>query len=612
MWKRFFIFSFFIVTLVNAHFPVAHQGRFIPVDVYTKLWLYDLYQTREIRSSEKQDFHNLSGADIVWEAHFNQTQEWKNTPLIFIGSAELKTLLNLPLKKSRFSFHTLKNALFENEEINLKLMERLIISAYQDVVRMRSYPPGREAIELNSLSPGLWVQYLNGQLQILAAPKQPPWHFLSPNLKIDYTSSVKPLPEALELLGKMQRLESAAVQLSTNLSIPERLKLAGSDFKALPYLAKPGEWVSLRILDDDIPNFTPYSNDIFEQIRTAYRHRDRESLSKFLSFGYQSIAGQPYLKAEGKSLRYPSHLQLKAESLLYQYPWLILCAIIYALAILAFCLSMPRTSLIFILSAWVVHTLLLAVRSYVLQRPPVSNMFETVIYVPWVAMTGGLILRIFSKENWLLFAAALTNVLLLILLEITQMNGGLENVQAVLDSQYWLIVHVLMVVGSYGMFALAGILGHVYLFMWYRKSPRLSSIGASILQSLYLGTALLIPGTILGGVWAAESWGRFWDWDPKESWAFISSCIYLIWIHAYRFGHIRYFGLAIGSITGLMAISFTWYGVNYVLGTGLHSYGFGNGGEIYYYLYLAGESAFLLTAWKLYANDQNSRGQAGA
>jgi ABC-type transport system involved in cytochrome c biogenesis permease subunit len=117
-----------------------------------------------------------------------------------------------------------------------------------------------------------------------------------------------------------------------------------------------------------------------------------------------------------------------------------------------------------------------------------------------------------------------------------------------------------------------------------------------------LGIALLIPGTILGGVWAAESWGRFWDWDPKESWAFISSCAYLIIIHSYTFGHIRGFGLAVGSIVGLLFISFTWYGVNYVLGTGLHSYGFGTGGEFWYYGFILAEALFLI--WKCFSGNR--------
>jgi ABC-type transport system involved in cytochrome c biogenesis permease subunit len=149
-----------------------------------------------------------------------------------------------------------------------------------------------------------------------------------------------------------------------------------------------------------------------------------------------------------------------------------------------------------------------------------------------------------------------------------------------------------MIVASYGALILGGILGHVYLL---KKSQRLEE---TLLQCLYVGIALLIPGTILGGVWAAQSWGRFWDWDPKESWAFISACVYLLVIHAYRFRKIQAKGLAIGSILGLLAISFTWYGVNYILGSGLHTYGFGSGGEWIYYSYLILELAFIGIALK--------------
>lgn len=381
-----------------------------------------------------------------------------------------------------------------------------------------------------------------------------------------------------------------------NATIYERLRNAGSDYLALPYKAKPGEWVSLRALNLDIPNFTPYPDPVFTRIKSAYLARNTEALSKALEDAYTQIEGQPYRVAQGKQLTYPSSLQLKIESILYRYPWVILCSILYGSAFLFGFLSFSRTSTIFAVTAFLLHTAILAARCYVLERPPVSNMFETLIYVPWVAMLGGFFLRLFSSERWLLISAALANTLMLILLEVTQLNNHLDNVQAVLDSQYWLIIHVLMVVGSYGMFLLAGVMGHIYLCKRVKlgkETKETKSLGKQIVQAMYLGTALLIPGTILGGVWAAESWGRFWDWDPKESWAFISSCIYLIWIHAYRFGHIKYDGIAVGAITGLMAISFTWYGVNYILGTGLHSYGFGTGGEIYYYAYLLLEVLFI-------------------
>ena len=161
----------------------------------------------------------------------------------------------------------------------------------------------------------------------------------------------------------------------------------------------------------------------------------------------------------------------------------------------------------------------------------------------------------------------------------------------------WLLIHVLLVVGSYGAFAVASTLGHLYVIgrQLKRRDAWIAALQPGILQAVYIGMSLLLPGTLLGGIWAAQSWGRFWDWDPKESWAFISICTYLIFIHAFRKKQVGPFGLAIGAIIGFLTISFTWYGVNYILGTGLHSYGFGNGGELYYFAFFIGETLFLVT-----------------
>lgn len=283
---------------------------------------------------------------------------------------------------------------------------------------------------------------------------------------------------------------------------------------------------------------------------------------------YAKLEGKPYKEAHGKALRYPTKTQLKTELLLRTLP---LKWILIALYLLA--LFLPRLLLI----PFSLHTALLALTCYVLKRPPVSNMAETLIYVPWIAVLTSLLFK--RPREGALIAA--------ILLFFIPTHLPFETVRAVLDSQYWLIVHVLMVVGSYGIFFFAGVLGHIYLV------KRNTTIEKTLLKALYLGTALLIGGTILGGVWAAQSWGRFWDWDPKESWAFISSGLYLIVIHAYRFKKIGAKGLAIGSIVGLLAITFTWYGVNYILQAGLHSYGFGSGGGWFYALFIGLEGLFL-------------------
>jgi hypothetical protein len=103
-------------------------------------------------------------------------------------------------------------------------------------------------------------------------------------------------------------------------------------------------------------------------------------------------------------------------------------------------------------------------------------------------------------------------------------------------------------------------------------------------RALQAGTLFLAAGTLLGGVWASYSWGRFWGWDPKETWALIALLTYLAILHGRFLGWIRDFGLAVGALVGGLTVLMAWYGVNFILGTGLHSYGFGSGG----YGYVAG------------------------
>lgn len=399
-------------------------------------------------------------------------------------------------------------------------------------------------------------------------------------LEKNYDSSEKAIKEEL------QHLRNAIKQYTE-----------GPLFFALPGKAHNGDWLPLSNLKSENYNFTLFSNERFNLIRSAYLNNDISLLANELKNGYKDFAGSSIKKAWGKQLEYPSQIQLNAELMYYHYPLIEICIIGYSVAFIFFILNFSKTGYFFELSAFILHTFVLGLRIFILNRPPVSNMFETILYVPWICVLTSFILAFWLKNQTPLIASCFASLALLVLLKIANLNSNLENVQAVLDSQYWLIIHVLMIVGSYGVFILSAVLGHYYLIgtiINKKETEQLKNIAVTIIQSMYLGVALLIPGTILGGVWAAESWGRFWDWDPKEAWAFISACIYLLFIHAFTFKHILNFGIAVGSIVGMLAISFTWYGVNYILGTGLHSYGFGNGGEKYYYLYLMLEISFLL------------------
>jgi hypothetical protein len=113
---------------------------------------------------------------------------------------------------------------------------------------------------------------------------------------------------------------------------------------------------------------------------------------------------------------------------------------------------------------------------------------------------------------------------------------------------------------------------------------------------LQIGVLLLATGTILGGVWANYSWGRFWDWDPKETWALITLLGYLIVLHGRIAGKWAGFGMAMGAVLAFQGVLMAWYGVNFVLGVGLHSYGFGTGGFGWALLFVAAEIGFVLLA----------------
>jgi ABC-type transport system involved in cytochrome c biogenesis permease subunit len=559
--------------------PVLYQGRFRPLDAVARLWLQDAYHAQSIQESDRSRFHlpTTKAADLMLQMHLHGHTLWDDAPFFWIGQAEVKELLGLNPKTSRFTYEELYN-IFKNIFPDPKMQITGLKGVSDEISSLRHSMNEYSSWQGTALPS---EEMLKASLDRLQQNNTPP--------------------------------EEVAHTLEAQHPLRQRLLQAGSLIKALPSKFQPGEWFSLLALkvsiyhpqhDRLLPvnNFTLYSDKQFNEIRASYsqweRAPSRENLATLahqLHLAYNTLAGTPYAKAMGKELTYPTIIQLEIESAYYQYPWIWVIITLYIVACLCFFMALRRAGIALMIAAFGLHTLILAARCFILQRPPVSNMFETVIYVPWI----GVLVSFFLKERIAIVSAAVASILLLVMLQITNLNSSLDNVQAVLDSQFWLMIHVMMVVGSYGVFLLSSLLGHLYLASYlYHKGevPSTHRVATLILQTLYLGTALLITGTILGGVWAAESWGRFWDWDPKESWAFISACVYVIFIHAYRFHKIHHFGLALGAILGFLAISFPWYGVNYILGTGLHSYGFGSGGEGIYYLFITLEAAFIALA----------------
>ncbi len=231
-------------------------------------------------------------------------------------------------------------------------------------------------------------------------------------------------------------------------------------------------------------------------------------------------------------------------------------------------------------------------------RPPVSNFFETMLWLPFVAVVLSLVFEWIYRAGYFGVAASLLGAITLTLADYVPLDSSISPVVAVLRSNLWLTVHVLTIVASYGAIALAMGLAHIYGWLYLARRgdhPALEALSTFLYRALQVGVVLLAGGIMLGAVWANASWGRYWGWDPKETWALITLLWYLALLHGRFAGWIHGVGIALGTISGFFLLLMTYYGVSFYL-VGLHSYAGGHAKPLPILLvaYLIAESAFLL------------------
>ena len=258
---------------------------------------------------------------------------------------------------------------------------------------------------------------------------------------------------------------------------------------------------------------------------------------------------------------------------------------LYVLAFLLACASWLRSSSLLrrsafyvLLLALAIHTFGLVSRMYLQERPPVTNLYSSAIFIGWGAVIVALILeRIFKDGIGAACAGAIGFVTLIIAHHLAGSGDTLEMLQAVLDTNIWLATHVVAITTGYSAMFLAGMLAIIYVvrgaFTTSLKKQTADSLARMTYGVICFATLFSFVGTVLGGIWADQSWGRFWGWDPKENGAVLIVLWCAIILHARWGGFIRQRGLMIMALFGNIVTSFSWFGVN-MLGVGLHSYGF--------------------------------------
>lgn len=231
-----------------------------------------------------------------------------------------------------------------------------------------------------------------------------------------------------------------------------------------------------------------------------------------------------------------------------------------------------------VLLIFLAHTSGIGIRWYISGRAPWANAYESMVYVAWATAFAGLL---FIKRSPMTLAlAAFFAGIILFVANLNFMDPEITPLVPVLKS-YWLMIHVAVITASYGFFGISFLLGVVSLsFIAVRNKKRAALLREKIQElriinemSLHIGLYLLAAGIFLGAVWANESWGRYWGWDPKETWALVTLIVYAFILHA-RFVPVLKsdYAFSVMSVAGLSSVLMTYFGVNYYL-SGLHSYG---------------------------------------
>ncbi len=263
------------------------------------------------------------------------------------------------------------------------------------------------------------------------------------------------------------------------------------------------------------------------------------------------------------------------------YTSIVLYALAFFVAIVSW-LAWPnilgKSAFYLVAVAWIVATAGIATRMWLEGRPPVTNLYSSALFVGWGAVALCLVLEAIYKNAIGSVAAGTIGFSTLLIAHHLALGGDtLEMMRAVLDSNFWLATHVVVVSTGYAATFLAGFLALIYIFRGLFTTTLDQATADALTRMVYgivcFATLFSFTGTVLGGIWADQSWGRFWGWDPKENGALIIVIWNAIILHARWGGMVKQRGLMCLAVGGNIVTSWSWFGVN-MLGVGLHSYGF--------------------------------------
>lgn len=554
--------------------PILHEGRMKPLDSFARAVL-------------KGITGNVSQGDtsVNWLAEllFNP-QTAMQRPVFLIRSFPLVQSLSLqPNSTKRFSFNELIAAL-SSQQANI---ERI---ALRDPKTLNDSE--RELLHVSEMV-DLYAR-VAGSLSLLApmqdvSPELRKELSLSPDEELSYHKLLRvrhALMDKLKLVVakkqsdvvKYTPLEQEMAKLAFYMDSQQKIQGRNALFRVMPAeWNKDHEWLSLWALTEQGQG-SPTSGELFAawaKAMRAWNIQDNAAWQDATSSIKDRLLAQQEVNPQTISLELLYNHFSPLGKVVWGYALLIVLSLV---AIVRPSRKLFNVACMVMLLSLVLHSSGLLARMIILGRPPVSTLYESMIFVSFVAALAGLWLSWNRKNLEGILSGALVALITLSLADVFAGDGDtLEMLTAVLNTNFWLGTHVVCITAGYGFSLITAIMAHIYLIRRV-MSPNPESLRSQhrLLHWLaLLSLCLTATGTMLGGIWADQSWGRFWGWDPKENGA-LAIVIWLIWaLHGRLSGHLRERGFAVVLAFTSIVVAMAWVGVN-LLSVGLHSYGFSN------------------------------------
>ena len=566
--------------LSEKNIPIQEQGRIKPLDTYARNQALAFYGKRKIKHEEisaidwmidlfihpekglEQKIFNIRSPDIVNALDV----EWTNNFHKYSYSEVFPGIQNqLPLISN----------IFDKKEEDRDLFENQLVELYQNIMKYRQI-----ASSLSCLLPMFTVYDPETAEKLHIEPGQ-------------FTSYAHIMSHRGSLFNVSQNILTKSEESWTENEREVALLLYNLQQTSLDEFAQ-----ALKIIPPAKDDTTRLWISPWELLdgREIEPHQDRimKSMEAYLVARYDNNSGamSDALKSYRTGLLSSPGDRVKF-SILEKETWLnkanlfTLSLVFYLFGFILLGISWMVQPILLknvaygsLISGFMFHTYGIYLRMVIMSRPPISTLYETVIFVGFVIVLLSVVIEYLRKDGLGIFIGSVSGSMLHYVGFGYAADGDtLEMLVAVLNSNFWLATHVTTIILGYGTSLMAGLIGHLYLIEKIRvpnNSKRLKSIYDNMFGVTLIALFFTLFGTILGGIWADQSWGRFWGWDPKENGALLIVLWQLMMVHMRLSGLAKADRFALGMVLNNIVVIMAWFGVN-LLSIGLHSYGFASG-----------------------------------